>query len=492
MSVPLSSISLRRPYLFLTILAILPTLLFPGDTPWVADEPAEVAMALQANQEHRLASQALSGNFFIHYGPMPIQLNQLLLLISHDPRILIFFRALIVASLTAISLLWLAKTLRLPIYLAPVILISPHIWLWTRQPWAAFLVTPLSILAIAAFAEYLKTRCGFSLSIVIAAACAMPLIHPQSVPVSCILLPAIAAHARRDLWAHRGKILLPLLILAFLNYQYLADTMDRVSVPAIIAQGHPSNTSRLAAFLGAFQSARLITPYAFESPLNPSNPLVTCAHWLGLLPIPLTILGLLLSLWTILRDRSHREIAHDPHRAQLNLSFILLLIFLAHALFAAATRLPPSPHYQFALFGPTVLAIWLALQRLPSGHFIRATTLCLFAASMTVFTLRTLIHVHRHGWPPNQLSPTLNEQINLIHQLNHYSATTALTNVPAYTIDPPHSLLALHLLYPRPASALTSPSTLFISYSADGHLRLSEIPAGVAPPAGAKQIPLDY
>jgi hypothetical protein len=482
---------LPRPIILLVLLAFLPTLLFPGDTPWIFDEPAEVALALQSNQQHRLASHALSGNFRIQYGPMPIQLNQLLLLVSHDPRVLIFLRATIVAALTALSLLWLGRTLRLPIYFAPIILISPNIWLWTRQPWAAFLVTPLSILAIAAYASYLKIRCGWSLAITIAAAFAMPLIHPQSIPLSAILLAAIAWHARRDLWLHKGKIILPVIVLALLNYQYVKDTIHNLSIPDALAQGHPSHTSRIAAFLGAFQSARLITPHAFESPLSTNPNVVTLAQWVGLLPVPLTMLGLLLSLWTIIQSRLHPSPVDDSGRADVVLSFVLLLIFLAHAIFAAATRLPPSPHYQFGLFGPTILAIWFALQRLSSRYFIRATVLSLYAASIALFTLGTMIHVHLHGWPPNQLSPTLNEQINLLHDLNRFPNDSAWTTVSVYMMDPPHALLALRLLYPE--HPLTSGAAhLLISHSDDGHLRLSIIPPGTAPPPTAKLIPLNY
>jgi hypothetical protein len=483
---------LPRPIILITLLAILPTLLFPGDTPWIFDEPAEVALALGANQQHRLASHALSGNFRIQYGPMPIQLNQLLLLISHDPRLLIFLRALIVASITALSLLWLGRTLRLPIYFAPIILIAPHIWLWSRQPWAAFLVTPLSVLAIAAYVSYLKTRCGWSLAITIATAIAMPLIHPQAIPLSAILLAAIPWQSRRDIWLHKGKIILPLIVLALLNYHYVKDILQHLSIPAAFAQGHPSHTSRIAAFLGAFQSARLITPHAFESPLSTNpNSLITLAHWVGLLPIPLTILGLLLCLWTVIHSRLHPSPADDSLRDDVKLSYVLLLIFLAHAIFAAATRLPPSPHYQFGLFGPTILAIWLALQRLSSRYFIRATSLSLYAASIALFTLGSMIHVHLHGWPPNQLSSTLNEQIDLVHQLNRYPNDSAWTTVPVYLMDPPHALLALRLLYPE--HPLTSGAAhLLISHSDDGHLRLSIIPPGTAPPPTAKLIPLNY
>src|SRR5439155_12825091 len=134
---------------------------------------------------------------------------------------------------------------------------------------------------------------------------AMPLIHPQSIPLSTVLLAAIAAQARRDLWLHKWKIIPPLIVLALLNYQYVKDTLQHLSIPAALAQGHPSHTSRLAAFLGAFRSARLITPHAFDSPLNNnSSAFITLARRAGLLPIPLTILGLLAALWTVIHSRS--------------------------------------------------------------------------------------------------------------------------------------------------------------------------------------------
>src|SRR5438874_333007 len=214
---PAAPTRLPRLAILLTVLSMLPILLFPGDTPWIFDEPAEIAIALQANQQHRLASHALSGNFRIQYGPLPIQLNQLFLLISHDPRVLIVLRAALVSCIIALSLLWLARTLNLPIYFVPIILLAPSIWLWTRQPWAAFLVTPLSILSIAAYAEYLKNKCGWSLAITLSAALAMPLIHPQSIPLSAVLLAHMLIFHHRYLWQHKLKILPPILILALLN-----------------------------------------------------------------------------------------------------------------------------------------------------------------------------------------------------------------------------------------------------------------------------------
>src|SRR5688500_5558307 len=43
------------PVLLTFACALVAALLFPGDTPWIFDEPAEVAMAWEANDEGRLA-----------------------------------------------------------------------------------------------------------------------------------------------------------------------------------------------------------------------------------------------------------------------------------------------------------------------------------------------------------------------------------------------------------------------------------------------------
>jgi hypothetical protein len=57
-------------------------------------------------------------------------------------------------------------------------------------------------------------------------------------------------------------------------------------------------------------------------------------------------------------------------------------------------------------------------------------------------------------------------------------------------MDPPHSLLALRLLYP-PTPPISSHSTLLITYT-DGHLHLSELPKDTLQPSASKLIPLDY
>ena len=88
--------------------AVIPAALFPGDAAWAYDEPQLVAISTdRANQAHLQVTHGLAGNFPLPYGPLPAQLHQLLLLISHDPRWLVLIRGTAFALVAALLLLGL-------------------------------------------------------------------------------------------------------------------------------------------------------------------------------------------------------------------------------------------------------------------------------------------------------------------------------------------------------------------------------------------------
>src|SRR5436190_11268410 len=99
--------------------------IWPGDAPFAFDEPQLIGRALRANQAHTLASSGLHGTKGITYSPLPIWIYQGMLLVSHDLRVLVAIRAIVVAGIVGTSLLWLAKNLDLPAWFAPVVMLSP-------------------------------------------------------------------------------------------------------------------------------------------------------------------------------------------------------------------------------------------------------------------------------------------------------------------------------------------------------------------------------
>ena len=93
----------RRDWLgvLLVLLALIPLVIWPQDVSWCIDEPRLIATAWHANNDGHLAAHGLYGNFGVCYGPVPTQVYQLLLSITHDPGTLVILRALLLASITA-------------------------------------------------------------------------------------------------------------------------------------------------------------------------------------------------------------------------------------------------------------------------------------------------------------------------------------------------------------------------------------------------------
>src|SRR5688572_19572819 len=132
--------------------ALVPAVLWAGDISWMNDEPRLLAKAYHANARFRPETEGLSGNFGIPYGPLPTHIYQLLLLITHDPVTLATIRAALCAGVTAIALLWLARSLRLNPWFAAAIVLAPYVWMYNRILWDASFAIPIGALALAAYA----------------------------------------------------------------------------------------------------------------------------------------------------------------------------------------------------------------------------------------------------------------------------------------------------------------------------------------------------
>ena len=66
------------------VVAVLVPLIWPGDIPFINDEPQLIANAGRANADRRLAPLGLDGTYGFTDGPVPTWVYQALLSISHD------------------------------------------------------------------------------------------------------------------------------------------------------------------------------------------------------------------------------------------------------------------------------------------------------------------------------------------------------------------------------------------------------------------------
>src|SRR4051794_952091 len=175
--------------LLVAAVCLLPAV-WPGDTPWVHDEPNLIANALRANAAHHLAPVGLFGSFGVPYGPLPTQVYQALLLLTHDPLTMVAIRAVLCMAVTAAGLLWLGRTLRLTRWFVPAVLLSPYLWLFSRLLWDNTFAIPVGVVGLAAYASFLATRSGRSLVLAVGCGLALLSIHFMAAP----LVIAISGH----------------------------------------------------------------------------------------------------------------------------------------------------------------------------------------------------------------------------------------------------------------------------------------------------------
>ena len=93
------------------MLACLIPLVWPGDIPFINDEPQLIANAVNANRDGRLASLGLLGTYGFIYGPAPTWVYQALVAVSRDLVVVAVLHALLLSAATAGALWWLSRSL---------------------------------------------------------------------------------------------------------------------------------------------------------------------------------------------------------------------------------------------------------------------------------------------------------------------------------------------------------------------------------------------
>jgi hypothetical protein len=122
------------------------SLAFPGDVPWINDEPEFIGRALEANTNGRLAHEGLRGVFGLRYGPLAIWFYQGLLLVSQNPIHLSIMKNLSALALMLGCLAFFRRRLGLPKWPILLVFLSPYLYFYNRLLWDNVLIIPLSLL----------------------------------------------------------------------------------------------------------------------------------------------------------------------------------------------------------------------------------------------------------------------------------------------------------------------------------------------------------
>lgn len=335
---------LLLPALAATVLAML----YPGDIPWLGDEGALMALAINANDAGGPASHGLIGSVGIAYGALAVWIHQILLLFTADPMVIAAIKTG-VCMLVSWAALWrISRILHVPLGPgASLFFCSPFVWLYSRMLWDNVLLLPLSLWYAAFLADYLregKFRAAAGAIIFLAL---MFYLHPLSGVIALGFAVSVLCFRRVELRRDWKKFALIGACLLLALSPWLA-SMFRDYNPDMYAR--PQGI--VEPFLGTLTSFQNLTGWGFSDRFAPESGL-SIPGTLLLFSVPVILFFVLLGGVVVVRRFRNREENTFDRLACCSAATIGFYILL-FPLF----RLNPQPHYNSIVLFAWLLLAW--------------------------------------------------------------------------------------------------------------------------------------
>jgi hypothetical protein len=397
------------------VVAALVPLIWPGDIPFINDEPQLIANAARANEERQLAPMGLEGTYGFTYGPAPTWVYQALLSISHDLIVVSVLHAALMSAVTAGSLWWLARSLGLWIWFLPVPLLSPYFWFYARVLWDNTFLLPLSALTVAGYAAFLATGSSMGLRVSWAGLLLIPLVHLMGL---ALVIP-LAAHMLlchwRALWQHKWSLAAMATAAVFAAEPY----REYLLAPR---PASPPGDGSLAGWLFPLLGGRLLSAGGLDYFFGPAlvdGPLFAAAASLSAVAYGLVWAGLIVAVLTIIAAVRRRTWSPTTHVAAIALG--------ALACQSAADGISSRfqhPHYQNGTWIVFVLLAWLTVDALAArGGAARRGAQLVTGALVGALVLASgalAIDLRRHGGTREVYGATLANQLQVASALARY------------------------------------------------------------------------
>jgi hypothetical protein len=482
--------------------AVIPAVLWVGDISFMQDEPRLLAKAFHANARHTIEAKGLNGNFGVPYGPLPTHVYQILLLFTHDPIKVAGIHAALITFVTAISLLWLARTLRLNPWFATAVVLAPYVWNFQRLMWDANYAMPIGCLAMAAYASFVRTGKGAPLLTAITSSIALAFIHPQDLPVLAPILMHVLWRYPRALAKHYAGIAIILGVTFALNFAYFREAYYAVAWQL----DHHTMRSAYPGQEKATRSGSLLKPllggtilggevYARDDSRLVERPqLVRIAQIASNLSYPLIWLGIVAMIVRLCR-RGRDPDDEDQHDASLaktqrTIFAIALAGLVLQMLLYGVMRMPALPQYFFGTLILHILFAWVGVEALRRVR-LNWVALVLYGVGCAYLTFASAEYIHRVGYARHTYRPSLADQVTVARELNRYADEAVLTDVQLFKSHP-QSIRSLRLLLPpKPGEAQTTSGRLMVRHSSgptgnDSRIELIELEPGTPLPFDAE------
>ncbi len=411
------------------------TALRPGDGSWVNDEPIMMEMAIRYN---RTASHlygfylpftpcpyGLQGTRGARYGPLPVWIDQILLVFTHNVVGILACRAVLFTSITALSLYWLTRTLRLSAWFAVITMLSPWLWLFSRSLWDSTWCIPISAVLLAAYAAFLENPSAVSLCLTFLCCILLPLVHLTAV---ALVLPVglhLLMFHRRQLWRWKWSLGVIALFCIYVFWPYLAFFLTHTQ--ADIPQDRSPIFGWLSPLLGGHYLtlgvAGTVPGDGWQDHASKIlQSVVAIAQWIARIALPAVWLGMALAVpqaWPAIRR------PEDANPTQ-HLCLIALAIWICQTFLDGIERLYFGPQYYAATWIVYAFFAWFAVDWLMRrsaeiGLIVRALV-GIYSLSLLLGVLIIAVTIARNaGTVSGYYGTSLANQIEAVQQIRRFS-----------------------------------------------------------------------
>jgi len=453
-----------RPRLLLIIIVLL-TIIRPGDTSWVNDEPLMMEMALRYNHtaSHLYGFSlpftpcpfGLQGTHGERYGPLPIWIDQAFLGCTSNLILMVAVRAAIFSGLTALAVSGLAATLGLSQWFAVITMLSPWVWLFSRALWDSTWCIPVSAVLLATYARFLVNRKSWALIVAVICSILLPLIHLMGVAMVLPVLLHMVVFHRAQIWAWRWRVGAAVLFCGYLFWPYFFYFFNHVQ-PSV-----PARHSALWGWLFPLMGGHLLTlgvagtmPGDGWQAFAPAilKHLVQSFQWISRGALVVVWLGMALATrraWKVIRRPGIADLRD-------HLSLIAMGVWICQTFLDGLGRVYFSPHYYSGTWIAYVYLAWIGSDWIMARTHreIFRTILAIYAASLVVGVAIIAAVIARDSGTRNIFYGTsMGRQVAATGELSRYSdKSTADMEVPQWRLYPLAWQVLLELESPQGAA----------------------------------------
>lgn len=433
-------------WIFSGILIVL-TLLFPGDAPWINDEPILIYNAFISNHQNSLPTYSLFGSMGIPYGPLPVWIYKVLLLISSNLIIVELLKTTITLFVVFISLYFIAKALNYPRDPLLLVFVSPYLFLYSRLLWDNCFLIPASAILLLCLVKFINTHRLFWFIVSLFVIICLIHIHLMSALIIIPFFIFLILFEWKWLLDHRKSMFLIMAVFLFSLVPYTMVILTK-SVAGV-------KILKATTWYNLFSPVRFFSFWGFDDYFVPEmltsdfvipSGIYIFLKYLSGIGLAFFILGFA-KIALILFNKFLKKIALTADEKFLSFCVITVLFSIGYF---TVSKIFVFPHYNNAICLVYFFIIYFCLSFYRNNKIIFYAFWAYFS-SMLLLLISFSFYIHMSGGNrTDHYGATLKNQIDIVKQINTFHQESPIyfyvNNLKAY----PHSFRVLLLLYGEP------------------------------------------